>query len=183
LVSLVQLFVPAIMIWEREDVLKTGTEYKFESRPVDPTDPFRGKYVVLNYTGSSVKVTDPDLWTRGEEVFALLSTDANGYARVDSLLRNKPKDGEPYLKTKIRFTTKVQNTGTVTLDFHFDRLYMEESKAYPAEKIYVESRRDASSTTYALVNIKEGSAVLKDVMIDGESINEIVKRKMLEEEG
>ena len=49
LVVLVQLYVPAKMIWGREEVLNTGTEYKFRTAPIDPNDVFRGKYINLNY--------------------------------------------------------------------------------------------------------------------------------------
>ena len=41
LVALAQLFVPAKMILDREDVLSTGTAFNFKTRPIDPTDPFR----------------------------------------------------------------------------------------------------------------------------------------------
>ena len=43
LVALVQLFVPAKMILDREDILDMGKEYKFKTEPIDPNDPFRGK--------------------------------------------------------------------------------------------------------------------------------------------
>ena len=49
LLVLVQLFVPANMILEQEDILKNGTPYKFKTAPIDPYDPFRGKYVWLGY--------------------------------------------------------------------------------------------------------------------------------------
>ena len=48
-VGLVQLFVPANMILNEETILKSGTVYKFKTRPVDPNDPFKGKYINLNY--------------------------------------------------------------------------------------------------------------------------------------
>ncbi|HMB62545.1 MAG TPA: hypothetical protein VKN36_05700, partial [Eudoraea sp.] len=62
-------------------------------------------------------------------------------------------------------------------DYPFDRFYMEESKANEAELTYRQSQRDTSKITYALVRIKNGEAVLKDVMIDGISIRELVKTK------
>ena len=54
---------------------------------------------------------------------------------------------------------------------------MEESKAYDAELTYTQSSRDTNSVTYALVNIKNGESVLKDVMINGVPIREIVKQE------
>ena len=49
-----------------------------------------------------------------------------------------------------------------------------------AEKVYNES---AVQTTYALVRIKNGDAVLEDVIIEGRSILDIVKERMSNEEG
>ena len=52
----------------------------------------------------------------------------------------------------------------------FDRFYMEESKAPKAEKVYNAANSDQRKETYALVYIKDGTAVLNDVIIDGQSI-------------
>ena len=52
---------------------------------------------------------------------------------------------------------------------------MEESKAYKAEQEYRESQQDTTKTTYALISIKNGDAVLKDVFIDKIAIRELVK--------
>ena len=47
---------------------------------------------------------------------------------------------------------------------------MEESKAYNAELAYNESASDTNNITYALVSIRNGNAVVKDVIINGISI-------------
>ena len=62
----------------------------------------------------------------------------------------------------------------LAIDYPFDRYYMEESKAYDAELTYRKSQLDTSQIAYALVSIKDGEAVLKDVLINGVSIREIV---------
>jgi hypothetical protein len=53
---------------------------------------------------------------------------------------------------------------------------MEESKAYEAELAYRDARRERKSA-YALVSIKDGDAVLKDVLIEGIPIREIAKER------
>jgi hypothetical protein len=53
---------------------------------------------------------------------------------------------------------------------------MEESKAYDAEIAVTENLRDSLlNSAYALVYIKEGQAVLKDVIIEGVSIKNYVE--------
>ncbi len=179
-VALGQLYVPASMIIERNDILETGKEFKFKTAPIDPNDPFRGKYVWLNFNDNSVALLDTTVvWNSGETVFAVLVEDSIGMAKVKSIHREKPEGTDSYLKTTVRYVS--YNPDKVHLEYPFDRFYMEESKALPAEQAYAKASRDDESVAYALVNIKNGEAVLKDVHIDGVPIREIVKRTMEEE--
>ncbi len=174
LVALVQLYVPAKMIWDREDVLDTGTAYKFKTAPIDPNDPFRGKYIMLSYEETTVGVPNEQDWKVGESIYASLITDNNGFAKIKSISKTAPTDNQDFIKAKVSFVTR-NGSNTLTIDFPFDRYYMEESKAYEAEINYIQSQQDTSKTTYALVSAKNGEAVLKDVMIDGTAIRELVK--------
>ena len=173
LVAIVQLFVPAKMILDREDVLKTGKEYKFNVEPIDPSDPFRGKYITLRFKDTKFDNYTDNKWIRNETVYVIFKLDKKGFAIIDSVSREKPIGTEDYLKTKIKYYNNVK--------YLFNRFYMEESKAYTAEVLYKESRRDTSKVTYALVNIKNGKAVLKNVLINGVSIRELVKERQLKE--
>lgn len=174
-VALAQLYVPASMIFERNDILKTGKEFRFRTAPIDPYDPFRGKYVWLNFQNNRIAVTDTT-WMSGETVYAVLTEDSSGMAKVASIHRDIPGHTNDYLKTSIRYIS--YDLITVHLEFPFDRYYMEESKAYPAEQAYLEASQDTSIVAYALVNIKNGEAVLKDVHINGTPIREIARRAL-----
>ena len=176
LVVLAQLYIPAKMILVKESVLDTGTEYKFKTAPIDPSDPFRGKYITLSFAENTVETPNDQDWMRGETIYVSLTTDNNGFAKIKSISKGKPTDNQDFLKSKVSFVTK-NGTNKVTLDYPFDRYYMEESKAYDAEQTYRQSQRDTNRITYALVSIKDGNAVLKDVMIDGISIKELVKEE------
>ena len=176
LLALVQLYVPAKMIWDREEVLSTGTEYKFKTAPIDPNDPFRGKYITLRYDENTVEVKNEKDWTSGEVVYISLMADEKGFAKIIAVSKEKPDKNQDFLKATVRFVTR-NGLNKLTVDYPFDRYYMEESKAYEAELAYAQSQRDTSKTTYALVSIKNGNAVLKDVLIDGASIRELVKAR------
>ena len=179
LVALVQLYVPAKMIWDRENVIETGIEYKFKTAPIDPSDPFRGKYITLNYDENTAIVSDGQNWVLGESIYVSLTTDNLGFAKIQSVSKTKPTDNENFIKAKVRFSSG-NSSNKLTIDYPFDRYYMEESKAYDAELIYRQSQQDTNQVTYALVSIKNGDAVLKDVLIDGTSIREIVKENQQE---
>ncbi len=173
---LAQLFIPAKMIFDQEDVLKTGVEYKFRTRPVDPTDPMRGKYITLDFRDNKFRLekTDPSVSFQPEErVFIEFNTDQEGFAQIAAVLKSKPAHLN-YLETTIDYLQpEDQGTTEAFIHFPFDRFYMEEFKAKPAEEAYQQANLDTTVVTYALVHIKGGKAVLKDVIIGGDSIRTV----------
>ena len=173
LIALVQLFVPAKIILDREDILDKGKEYKFKTKPIDPNDPFRGKYITLRYEDDMIEIQNESDWLRGEIIYVFLTTDDEGFAEIQSVSKENPANNQDFIKTKVSYVTD-DGSNKLIIDYPFDRYYMEESKAYDAELIYRESQRDTSQIAYALVSIKDGEAVLKDVLINGVSIREIV---------
>ena len=174
LVALVQIYVPAKIILDRAIVLNSGKEFKFKTAPIDPSDPFRGKYIDLNFNDNTIGIQNKENWARGETVFVLLTTDNNGFAKIRSVSKVKPLDNQDFLKAKIDYIT--YDAPKLVIEYPFERFYMEESKAYDAELTYNRVLPDTTQVAYALVNIKNGESVLKDVMINGISIVEIVKQ-------
>jgi uncharacterized membrane-anchored protein len=175
LLALVQLYVPASMILDREAVLATGKEYKFQLAPVDPNDPFRGKYITLHYTHNTFDIPDAQAWKSGELIYVELYRDPAGFARIRQVSKEKPRGPVDYIKTRVTYVATEAHNNTLFIDYPFDRYYLEESKALPAEQAYAASLRDSSQVTYALVRIKAGKAVLEEVLIGGIPIREKVK--------
>lgn len=173
LVIVIQIFVPAKMIFDREDILKAGVVYKFKTQPIDPNDPFRGKYITLNYELNSYKTID-STWKRGEEVFVYLEKDTFGFAQLKSVSKTTLDTENDFVRAKVNWYNK--RSEIVNFNLNFDRYYMEEFKAKPAEDIYRQynRRQDTLNQTYALVVVKEGEAVLKDVLINDKSIKDYV---------
>lgn len=168
-VCIAQLYVPAKMISDKASTIRDGQAYRFRTIPVDPSDPFRGKYIALRFEQMTFPVFN-EQWTNGDEVYVLLETDASGFAVQRSIQRERPRTYTDYFKTTIDFVSN----GEVTVRFPVDRLYLEESKAAKAEEIYRSAQRDQTVETYALVFIKKGEVVLQDVFIDEVSIKELV---------
>lgn len=174
LLVIIQLYVPAQMILGREEILDNGTEVKFKTAPVDPTDIIRGKYVTLRFENDNFEASEKDEWKPNEDVYVLLKKDAQGFAEIQSFSRNKPGGNQLYVLAKTSYTSGSKNR-TLIVDYPFDRLYMEESEAPVAEKIYNEIASDTSQVAYALVSLKDGEAVLKDVFINDVSIKKLVR--------
>lgn len=170
LLFLVQLFVPAQMIYEQEDTLKSGTVYKFKTQPIDPSDPFRGKYIVLNYDLDSFE-TEED-WSMYEgNVYVYLNTDVEGFATVKTVSKTPLPVPEDYVVAESKYNSGKQ----VNFDLPFNRFYMNENKAYDAEISVRQAQRDTTKTCYGLVYVKNGTAVLKNVFIDNTPIQQYVE--------
>ncbi len=164
-----QLLVPAQMIHEQENTLITGTSYKFKTRPIDPTDPFRGKYITLNYELNSFQ-TDEDWSNYSGNVFVYLTTDAEGFAMVKRVSKTPLDFDEDYIIAKSNY-----NYGkTVQFNLPFNRFYMNEYKAYDAEISVRTAQRDTTKICYGLVYVKDGTAVLDNVFIDDIPIQKFV---------
>jgi len=170
---LFQWFVPLNMIMQQETILKDGTVFKFKTQPIDPNDPFRGKFVVLNYVASRTIIPNGQLWVNGEPVFVKIHTDSDGFAMIAGLEKVEPVDDKNYVKAEINNVWDTNPT-QVSIRYPFERFYMEESKAPKAEAMFRDLWRDSTTNVYSLVVIKEGRAALEDVLVDGVSIRDAV---------
>lgn len=166
---LAQLLVPAMMIRDSEKVVSDGTSYKFRTQPIDPSDPFRGKYITLRF--EATHIADTATWSSGEPVNVVFTTDPAGFATPAYITRSEP--GEPYLRTTVSYTNQV--TQEVYFNIPFNRFYMEETKARPAEEAYISAGNDTTRICYGLVSIGYGRAVITDVFIDDRSVRDIVR--------
>lgn len=172
IVALVQAFIPVKMIYDSEITEKNGTVFKFKTAPIDPNDPFRGKYVRLNYEMNSFATLDSS-WVFDDAIYITLTKDMEGFAAVENVSRTAPADDKAYIAAK----TTNYYAGNVHFDIGYDRYYMEENKAPEAEQAYSKYSRDTlAKPAYALIAVRNGNAVLKDVIIDDMPIRDYVVR-------
>ena len=148
---IIQISLPAYLIIHKYDILRTGTEYKFKVRPVDPYDAFRGRYVSLNVNQA----------VEGYGKYGVITVGKDGYAFVDRATDVKPIK-EVYVKSqhKFRFSLPI------------DRYYMDEKMAPRAEALT--SRSGAGEEAYVTVRIKNGELVVSGLYIDGIAIEDII---------
>ncbi len=171
---LLQWFVPLNMLMQQEDILQAGTPFKFKTQPIDPNDPFRGKFVVLNYVANRATVPDNQVWSRGESVFVKIKEDTNGFAMIAGLEKIEPIDESNYIKAEIG-RVWGKNPTQVRISYPFERFYMEEHKAPKAEAMFRDLWRDSTTNVYGLVVIHQGQTALEDVLVDGVSIKEAIE--------
>ncbi len=182
-VCLIQWLVPAKMIWDQERLYKTGTTFKLKTIPVDPNDPFRGKYITLNYDinrYTTNTVADLDLKSDNQKVYVAIENDEEGFAQIVGLSKIPP-NSPYYLTAQVRSHYKQEDQINIQLTYPFQKFFMEETKAPKAEELYRDALRHNDQQVYALVNVENGDAVLIDVQVDGVSIKELVEAYEKEE--
>lgn len=168
--SLVQWIVPGKMIYDSERIIEYGETFHFKTQPVDPSDPFRGKYITLSFEANSVP--DTSYWGTDEEINITFGKDSAGFAVAKSASKETPSGF--YLHTTVQYTSSG-DPSQVYFNIPFTRFYVEESKAAQAETEYWNAQRDSTQVAYGVVKIGNGNAVLTDVMVNGRSVTEVAE--------
>jgi uncharacterized membrane-anchored protein len=169
---LAQWIVPVRLIAGKQKVLEKGNSWLFRTQPVDPTDPFIGKYIRLDFALSSYSTAHSPELVRGQDIFVLLRKDSTGFAAISELAEKEPGHTADYIKARIESFYKGDDSlYNIRIDFPFNEYYMEEYKAPKAEKIYNERVAKAELNTYAKVKIWKGDAVTEDVIIGDKPIS------------
>ena len=163
LTALIQIAVPAGIAWKKETVLRSGKLFKFSIRGRDPRDFFKGSYIRLWFTLCDLPVPRSAVGKNGDHVFLVLKTDKEGYAAVKAALPERPTGTEDYVMARV----VKDYRGIFFPRFEFDRFYLDEETAKKADGLAGASRRGPS---YALVRIKDGDAVVENVVIQGVSL-------------
>jgi len=171
-----QWLIPAQMIWQKDKVSSEGYLHRFQTAPVDPSDPFMGKYVALNFKETSKTMSHNKDRYNGLKIYVTFFTDNNGYAQIRDISRTIPLHTKDFLETTINYTVPEGDSDRIYINYPFNRFYMEEYKAKQAEGAYNNRSADTSNKTYALVSIHEGDAVIKDVFINDSSITDVIRK-------
>jgi uncharacterized membrane-anchored protein len=177
IIAIVEWFVPGKMIWDKEAVLRKGKIFNFRTEPVDPSHPFKGRYIALSFKENAFTTTSPDsgLFNYGD-AYVLLEKDGDGFAKIKNVVKQKPLAAPDYVQASISYIDRKKDTAVIHLQYPFDEFYMDEFKAPKAETVYRESTRDSTQKTYAIVSILNGDAVIKDVMINDQSIRQAIRK-------
>ena len=174
-VCLLQLIIPASMIGKREAALRGGTPYKFKTAPVDPHDPFRGRYVALRFEERTAEL-DGQTIEQGRKVFVSLYEGDDGYAKLGKVNIDRPDEGD-YIKVRAGYGSGGK---TIHVELPFDRYYMNEKRAPEAERAYVSTNRGTNRNTFALVKVMDGMAVTEGLYINGVHVREYLDEKVAE---
>ncbi|MBI2437541.1 MAG: GDYXXLXY domain-containing protein [Lentisphaerae bacterium] len=177
---LAQWAVPASIIWRYEQALANGQVFKFKTRPVDPYDAFRGRYVALGFAQESAPLAGArQRFEGGQKIFALIENDtngfANGFARIKWVSFERPQTGA-YFNVQTRYYSPNWPTN-VAIRFPFDRYYLNEKLAPAAEAAYREHSQRGQQDAYVTVRVQNGLAVIEDLYVAGQPILQFLKKQ------
>jgi len=176
LLMIAQWLVPAQMIFKSEHALTAGKAYKFETAPVDPEDPVRGRYIVLSFKDNHFLVKGKTDFMNQEKVYVEFIADEEGFAQISKISKQKPQT-DYYLQTYISSVSVEGDSSHIYLYYPFTRFYMDEYNAPEAEKIYRSRTPDTINHTYALVDLYRGTAVIDDVFVNDRSLKSTFSKK------
>ncbi|TLM63957.1 MAG: hypothetical protein FDZ69_12030 [Deltaproteobacteria bacterium] len=172
LVAAVQLAVPGYMIYEQETTLRMGSPYRFKTAPIDPYDPFRGRYVQLRIEASSTRAAEGEQIRPGDWVYVPLATDEDGFAQLLPASLTPPAQGD-YLLLKARYASG----SAVHLVLPFDRYYAEETVAPEIEAAYNRNSRREQRNAFIAVRVRAGKGVIEELFIDNLPVREYLQRQ------
>lgn len=157
-------------------IIMLGTTITIKANPIDPTDLFRGDFVVLNYEISEIDVSLINISNLNnlydKTVYVSLKEDTNGYYIADIVEEKIPKSGI-YLKGKINRINykypdydyddyddyyyydydKIQ-ISTVEIDYGIDTYYVKENTGFELER---------KENLIAKITVYKGKAVIREV--------------------
>jgi uncharacterized membrane-anchored protein len=169
--AVAQLGAAASGIARYERVLRSGTAVKLAVTPVDPADPFRGRYVTLAFAATREPVSADRTVTMEGPLFALLKLDERGHATIERVVGVAPARG---LYIELDQAGHLDADRRLHVQLPFQRYYMQEHLAPDAERAYTEAARGPSS--YAVVRVLDGRGVIEGVYLDGMPIEEAARK-------
>jgi uncharacterized membrane-anchored protein len=175
--ALVQVALLTLMIVDRVQILREGTEVTLLSRPVDPRDLLRGDYVVLGYDISQLpagSLFNQPAGTRNPIVFVKLAPNRDGLYEAVSVHADAVAVASPevLIRGRVAYGTACGSNGRAFCD-RLQVHYNLESYFVPqGEGRKLEQARNQRKLTVVAAVLPSGRAAIKRLLVDGEPIYE-----------
>ena len=186
--AVIGIAAPLSIIWKHETVLRHGTTYKFRTKPVDPYDAFRGKYVVLGFEDDKLDDVKETFIHYNKAVYLRLIVDNDGFAKPTEISW-KPLEGANIIRIdqilpEWLFSDDYSNKKKILrITYPFNRYYLPEDIAPLAEQLYRRANTraggdDRKLDTYVTVKVYKGVGVLEELYLNGVPVREAVKAEL-----
>ncbi|NLV39657.1 MAG: GDYXXLXY domain-containing protein [Candidatus Hydrogenedentes bacterium] len=171
--ALAQLAVPARMFLDQHAVLTRGERLKIRCAPLDPVNPFMGRYVQLNLSAEvAAPGTRPARTGEMHDAWVTYTLDEEGFVNPTALHWVRPKD-TPSLKVR---TWGRVDEGKTTFSYPFDRYYMNEKRAPEVDRLLMRGRFSALTVpAHVTVRVLGDTAVLEELFLDDKPVLEYLR--------
>lgn len=156
--ALLLVLVPFYIIFNSESILENGHQHKLRLEGYDPFDPFRGKYIRLNYDFDSPCEKG---FKDGDEGFVVLEKDVTGFSHFSMVTKQQPKHSD-YIKCKVNY---VFDDKCVIAIENIGKYFINENKAVDAEKLLTNIAENDVDKTYATIRVLDGECRLEEVYV------------------
>ena len=167
LMVIAQWYIPLKMLSNQQSVIAHGNEFHFLTKPVDPYDPFRGKFITLTFEEDQFEADYINQSFEGE-AYAEIASDDQGFAKIIALSK-QVFSHESYIKIHVK--NVVGQKAFFTLPFN--KYFLNENLAETAEKSVRFANSNLQLKCYAKVTVKNGDFALQDVMLEEQRISEL----------
>jgi uncharacterized membrane-anchored protein len=177
--TLVQVALLPLMIVDRVQILREGTEVTLQTRPVDPRDLLRGDYVVLSYDISQLpagSLLNQPTGTRNPMVFVKLAPNRDGLYEAVSVHADAVAVASPEVlirgRVTISYGAACDFTGRTFCDTLRVRYNLESYFVPQGEGRKLEQDRNQRKLTVVAAVLPSGRAAIKRLLVDGQPIYE-----------
>ena len=175
LAGVIQMGLIAVMVYDRAQILREGTEVTLRTRPVDPRDFLRGDYVVLNYEISSLPAGALQNTTtagRGTQVYVKLAPNAEGHFEAVSVhAEPTPVTGkEVLIRGRVTSGAFCGPEGRSFCDRLFIKYGIESYFVPEGEGREIEAARNKGRVSIVAAVTSEGRAAIKRLLLDGKPV-------------
>ena len=89
------------LIFTNQAILKTGEQYKFKVRPIDPYNIFKGRYLTLAFEEERANPIYDCQKNSNNKSFAIITKDKNDFAQLQKITNIKPKENNYFELKKL----------------------------------------------------------------------------------
>ena len=126
-IVLVQLIILFVIIFQKETILRNGTDIVLQVEPVDPRSILQGDYVQLSYNISQIDTNE-----RYDRVYVLLEKDANGIYQIKEIYDTIKEARDKQTKEHQVIVTGKANGDTIT--YGIENFFIEEGTGIEVEQ-------------------------------------------------
>jgi uncharacterized membrane-anchored protein len=175
--ALLQVVLLAMMVVDRAQILREGTEVTLQTRPVDPRDLLRGDYVVLGYDISQLPAGSllyQPTGTRNPVVFVKLAPNRDGLyeaisVHADAVAVTSP---EVLIRGRVAYGASCGSGARAFCDKLQIRYNLESYFVPQGEGKRLEEARNQRKLTVVAAVLPSGRAAIKRLLVDGEPVYE-----------